>query len=262
MIPSSEARSGAEPRLAPPPRRVPPSLAVRTLLLPGLLAWLWVAFGSSAATAFLLNTDLTSWARFRGPLTSIRGTATACEKTGASEGGGQGERGTSIYATRYRFDEGGGTREAVSYAKGRCAEPGAEVVVEHPPGRPEVSRIEGMRRAVFGPEVALILIFPLAGVVFVVVTLRIGWRELRLLRRGKLAPAAVVADEPTGASRRILYDPERPERAIPWDLLRCAPGVDATGALLPSRTAMVLLAVVPPLLALVGHAVALKFGRL
>lgn len=254
MRPSTEPGDGRAPaapaptpppaRLAPPPRRVPPSLATRALLGPGLLAWLWFSCGTPSAALLLRVSDLTSWATFRGTLPTAGGTALACERTGYSEGA-RGERHTGVYATRYRFEEDGVAREGVSYALGRCPEPGSEVVVEHLPGRPDVSRIAGMRRAPYGPDSALILVFPLAGIVMIAVTLRTGRRELALLRDGRLE----------GGMLRV---PGPPELALAWEKLRCTPRVDGAGALAPVRAWVVLLVSVPPVLGLIGLAVAVS----
>lgn len=285
-------------RLAPPPRRVPLTLAARALLGGAAFAWIWLAFGSSIATAFLLKTDLGSWLAFRGERVAVPAVVTGCAATGASEGGGKGRSGTPIYANRYAFDAGGGEREGVSYALGECLEAGAEVQVEFPAGRPERSRIVGMRRAWFGPEVAFVLVFPLAGLLLLFFSLRKGWRELRLLRRGKLALGTLVGKEATNVSvnkqrvmklrfaletergrqevlvkthltgavedeprERILYDPERPERAAAWDLLSGHPRVDFAGGLEPAGLRGLLLAIAPPLLAVAGHVLAVMLAR-
>jgi hypothetical protein len=294
--------SGSElaARLASPPRRVPISLATRVLLGGGaLFAWLWFAIGSSIATVFVLNSDLTSWVVFRGELVSVSGVSTGCSDTGASVGGSRGRRGTPIYANRYRLGADEGAVEGVSYATGRCLAAGTPVSVEHPAGRPEVSRIAGMRRAEFGPEVAFALVFPVVGIVLVVLSLRSGRRQLRLLREGKLALGTLLGKEPTsflvnkrrvmklrfaietdrGARHevvvrthlteqveddpreRILYDPERPGEAVAWDLLPGAPQIDGTGALEPKGLLGTLLVLVPPALAIAGHALALTLAR-
>lgn len=256
MTPSTDAGAARAPppradpppaHLAPPPRRVPPSLAARTLLGPGFLAWLWFAAGTPPAALLLRVSDLTSWASFRGSVATATGTALVCERTGYSEGA-RGERHTPVLATRYRFEAGGVAREGVSFALGRCAEPGSEVVVEHLPGRPEVSRIAGQRRAPYGPDSALILVFPLAGIVMIAGTLRRGRRELRLLRAGRLEGG-------------ILRDPRRPERSLAWEQLRCGARVDAAGALAPKRVWVVLVVAVPPVLALAGLAAAISAWR-
>jgi hypothetical protein len=291
------ARSGGAPlpRLVPPPRQVPATLRARLLFGGlGVLAWIWFGFGSAIATGFLRHADLTSWVLLRGALEEVPGTGLGCEPTGASEGGSKGQSGTPIYANRYAFGAGGDELEGVSYATGRCLGPGEAVRVEYPAGRPDRSRVQGMRRGWFGPDVLFVAIFPLVGIALVLLSLRSGWRRLRLLSRGRLALGALVSDEPTRVSvnnrpvrkltftidtetmgrrqvvvrshvpelaldeprERILYDPERPELAAAWDLLPTI-RLDERGELAPAGLAGSLLVLLPPVLAVIGHLVAL-----
>jgi hypothetical protein len=154
------------------------------------------------------------------------------------------------------------------------------------------------RGKLHGPEVAVVLFFPLAGLVMVALSLRSGWRELRLLRDGKLALGTLIAKEPTRVSvnkrrvmrmrfaiqtdrggrqevvvetqltaaiedeprERILYDPRKPALAVPWDLLRCRPRLGVAGALEPAGWWVALLVLAPPALAVLCHALALRWG--
>ena len=286
------AQQAVVPRLAPPPRHVPITVAVRALLGGlGVFAWIWFGFGSSIATVFLGKADLGSWATFRGELVTAEGVATGCAATGSSEGGSKGRSGTPIYENRYRF----GDHEGVSYATGTCLAAGTPVEVQHLPARPDVSRIAGMRRAEFGPGIAFVLVFPIVGLLLVGFSLRTGVRQLRLLRNGKVALGTLVGKEATNTSvnkrrvmklrfaietdrgerrevvvrthlpeqledeprERILCDPRRPDRAAAWDLLSGAPRVDGTGALEPTGLLGTLLVLLPPALAVAAHALAL-----
>jgi hypothetical protein len=261
----------------------------------GTFAWLWLAAGSGIGSFFLRNADLTSWLRFGGALTSVAGVSTGCSRTNASEGGTKSGGGTPIFANAYRFDADGEQLDGVSYATGTCLDAGTEVVVEHPPGQPRSSRIAGMRRAIFGPGVAFVLIFPVAGLGLVGVSLWQGRRELRLLRHGKLAMGTLLGVDPTNVSvnrrqvmkarlaivtdtgarqevqvrttspelleddpqERILYDPASPRRAVAWDLLPKGTSVDTAGQLEGSQPLRTLALLLPPALAAAAHALAL-----
>jgi hypothetical protein len=293
------APPGFLPRLAAPPRQVPLGLHVRLLFGGrGVFAWLWFALSSGLSIGFIGNADLSSWLVFRGPLETVEGTSTGCEDTGASEGGTKHRRATPIYVNRYTFEAGGRTREGASYSPGACMPEGHAVVVQHPAGRPEVSRIAGMRRAIFGPWVAFLAIFPLVGLVLVGLSLAHGRRQLRLLEQGRLGLGKLVSIEATNVSvnrrkvmklrfeltsdagtrhdviiktslpgrledepqERILYDPATPERAFAWDLLDPSPRLDPSGHLESPGLLGAALVLLPPLAAIaaIGAALALS----
>ncbi len=283
------------PRLAPAPRRVPFGLRLRMLVAgPAAFAWFWLAITGPISTIFLRNADL-SWWRFRGPVESTRGVVTACDRTGASEGGSKGRSGTPIYANRFTFERAGESLEGVSYATGRCLAAGTAVAVEYPADAPERSRIVGMRSATFGPEVLFVAIFPLIGFGMLAFASRSRWRELRLLGAGKLGHGTLVGEEATNVSvnkqpvmklrfdlvseagthhevvvkthrtealkddprERLLYDPASPQVAVAWDLLPGPPRVDATGAIEPPGFASSAVALLLPALAMTTEALAL-----
>jgi len=283
--------SGLPPRLAPPPRRVPLSLRVRILFGGlGLFAFPFLAIGGTLASLFLREADLTSWVRFRGDVAAVQGVSTGCGRTGASENR------VPVFENRYAFEVDGERRTGASFATGTCLRPGARVTVEVPAGRPDVSRIAGMRRATFGPGILFVAIFPAVGLAMV-----LGWwgyvrRHLRLLSRGRVAMASLVGEEETRVTvngrpvmrmrfafdtergvrqeavvktpfaaalkddprELVLYDPARPERVIAWDVIEGAPRVDAAGQLLPTGTFLQLASVLAaPLGAVLGPALVL-----
>jgi hypothetical protein len=222
----------------------------------------------------------------------------SCRVTSASEGGSKHRRGTPIYANAYAYQWEGLALEGVSYAPGRCLAAGTRVPVELLPDHPEISRIAGMRRAEFGPSVAFVAIFPLVGVVLLVLTLRAGARQVRLLRDGKLALGTFLGDAPTNVTvnrrrvykvrlaivtdrgvreevevrtsrpevveddpqERILYDPADPRDALAWDLLPGSVAVDSAGQLRPANGLTSLRFVLPPALAVAAVWFALAIG--
>ena len=134
----------------PPPREVP--LLVKARVLFGgplsVAGWAFFGFGSIFVWMFGLNADYTSWYRFSGAVETAAGKITRSEATNFTSGGSRGRRGTPIYANRYAYREPDGVEHAgVSYATGVRLSAGEAVTVEHPAGRPEISRIRGMRRA-------------------------------------------------------------------------------------------------------------------
>lgn len=282
---------GSLPYLAPPPRRVPPGLRARLLLGgSGIFAWIWLAATVPMTAPFLKNVDAASWIVFRGELATRPGTVVQCQPTWASEGGGKGRRGTPVYANRYRFSFRGTEYQGASYATGECLSPGSPVAVELVPDHPELSRVTGMRRALFGPAALLALLFPLAGMGMALGSALQGLRRIRLLHGGRLTLGTLVSKEPTrtrvngrtvmrlrfsmvtdrggpqeivvrtsrperledDARERILYDPERPERAVPWDELPGRLALDGTGNLVAPGATGTLAVLLLPLLACAG----------
>ncbi|BDG02922.1 hypothetical protein [Anaeromyxobacter oryzae] len=200
-----------------------------------------------------------------------------------------------MYANAFRFEADGAAHEGVAYAPGTCVRAGSAVLVEYRTDDPAVSRIAGMRRAPFGPGTSFVLIFPIVGGTLVAFSLRSGCRAIRLLQHGRLALGTLVGKELTNvrvnrrtvaklrfaiatetgarhevvvkthlterleddARERILYDPARPNDAIAWDVLTCAPVLDRVGQLQPKGLVGTALVLVPPAAAVVGHLFAL-----
>lgn len=277
--------------LAEPPRPVPLSLRGRLLLGGvGQLGWLLLGFGLVFVWIFALNADV-GCIRFAGTLETAPGRITRVERTRASEGGGEHSKGTPVYAHAYAFrGPDGAEREGVSYRTGRGPDVGAAVTVEFPAGRPDVSRIRGMRSAIFGPWAVFPVIFPLVGLLLVLGGLWHGSRIAALLARGHLAAATLRSRQRTSArvnnrpvfkltfefqdadgmlhelaartttpevledepQERILYDPLRPGRAALLDDLPGRPQLDELGQFRPAGARAALVAILP-LLTIVGH---------
>jgi hypothetical protein len=266
--------------LVPPPRPVPFLLRVQVLFggVFSFIGWFFFAFGMVFAVVFGSFADLTSWYHFRHPPATASGTLLEVKETSASENN------VRVYAYKYSFRAEGAAYEGVSYATGREYGAGEAVVVEYVEGNPSLSRIRGMRRAEFGPWVLFVLIFPLVGFIFIIVSLRAGLRANRLLRHGKLAWGELVSKEPTNtrinnrvvykltfafqpeegghaqavarshepeklqdeARERLLYDPFHPETAVLLDALPASPAIDLTGNLQPRNPTLAALALLLP----------------
>jgi len=189
--------------LVPPPRPVPFLLRAQVLFggVFSFIGWFFFAFGMVFAVVFGSFADLTSWYQFRGPVATASGTLTEVTETSASENN------VRIYAYKYSFRAEGNDYEGVSYLPGRHHEPGEQVVVEYVEGNPSLSRVRGMRRAEFGPWILFVMVFPLVGFIFILVSLRGGLKANRLLANGKLAWGELVSKEPTNTriNNRVVY---------------------------------------------------------
>lgn len=278
---------------AGPPRDVPGALAAQLLFggVVGFLGWFFCGFGLIFCWVFAANTDVAAMIAFRGTLETAEGQILAGEETAFSEGGGEGSSGTPIYAIRYQFSHQGQTFEGVSYQLGARAELAERVTIEFPAGRPERSRIQGMRTAPFGWPVLFVVLFPLIGAGFVIGRLRWGLRSLRLLKHGEIATAKLTLQEPTNTTindqrvyrmtfdyetqlgqqaqcvvrthetqrltdderETVLYDPLRPDRGTTLDHLPGSPRIGEDGTISVQNPRRGWLALILPVVTIVGH---------
>ncbi len=135
-----------------------------------------------------LNFDYAAYTTFRGDLRTARGTVVAVEPTGSYEPGvtrgfsrrNRRDENTRIVAVSYAFvDASKVERHGVSYRPNAQAKVGADVTIEHPVGRPDVSRIRGYRTAKFDTLPIALPILAAVGVVLLGVGLfwRVGGRR-------------------------------------------------------------------------------------
>src|SRR5688572_3544513 len=181
-------------------RDVPGGVARRVRFGGGLGWGGWIGLGVAMifVWGFGANADLSAWTQFNGELTEARGSVTAVRATKHTVGGGKRKKGTPVYEYDYRFltpDERPFTGQ--SYTTGRRFEPGAAVAVEHLPGRPDVSRIKGARRKIWPPGLVFLSLLPIPAVICIVLAIRKGRRNVRLLREGVVTQGKLVKREPT-----------------------------------------------------------------
>jgi hypothetical protein len=184
-------------RLAEPPRYLP--LGARLFLLFGgvvsQIGWGLFAFGSIFGWTFAGNADVSSLVLFRTGVSQAQGVVTAARDTSASEGR------VRVREVSYSFaGPGGSQRSGRSYITGTAPAPGESVTVEFVNAMPSVSRIQGMRQAMFGPAAVIVLIFPLIGLAIVLFSLRSGWKTGRLLSQGRLAAGKLKSKEGTNVT--------------------------------------------------------------
>jgi hypothetical protein len=141
------------------------------------------------------NADVTTPFLFRGPLAKVEGVVTAVSKTSASEGRSPIYEVAASYAA-----EGGAPLQSKSYVRAFPPKLGEAVTLEYPAGRPDVARIVGSRRALFGPGALMVFLFVLPALGLVLFAARSGARDVRLLGFGQLASARFVSSSPTGSS--------------------------------------------------------------
>ena len=279
--------------LQDPPRHVP-LLVVMQLLFGGILStfgWIFLGFGMIFFWIFAVNTDPAGLFVFRGPLETTPGTVVTVEETHFSEGGSEHTDGTPIFRYRYEFSYDGSDYEGVSYRLGQPAEAIHDVTVEFAAGRPGRSRIRGMRSAVFGPFVLFVVLFPVVGLIFVLFTLRRGFKRIYFLKHGELTTGKLVSKEPTNTQindqtvykmtfafetsmgkpaeitvkthnvgrleddelELLLYDPVKPSRGTTLDNLPGLPRIEEDGTISIRNATWAYLAVIIPTLTVLGH---------
>lgn len=284
------AHYNAQMHFTSPPRHVPLSLRVSNLFN-GIaqIGWAVFGFGMIFFWAFTANGDY-SFLNFREPFEHATGKVVKVEGTGASEN----KRPVTAY--HYEFSVAGGSFGGTSYATGSSRSEGEKVSIEYQPGRPERSRIAGMRRAMFGPFVLFVLIFPVAGLVVVVIATRIGWKRNHVLREGVFTTGTLKDIRPTNMSvnrqtvmavtfeftardgrvheveartvdtsrledeprEPLLYDPNDPSKAWVLDEAPARPRIEMNGELSGSG-ARALLSAVLPALVIAGNVIAAVF---
>lgn len=192
--------SNAAIQLAPPPRVLPDSMAVRMLIgsVRSQIGWLVIGFGSIFFWGFAWQGDYSGWRFNPHQARRTYGTVMFCRQTHMSEGGSKGRGGTPIYENRYSYSVSSQPFEGSSYAVGLCRA-GATVEVQYLQQEPGFSRIVGMRRQPLSPWAAMVALLPGTGVLMVLSGFLRGRTHLRLLREGLPATARLVSKNRTYA---------------------------------------------------------------
>jgi len=188
-----------EVRFPPAPRRVPLSLRILALVGgPAQIGWAVFGFASIFLWTFGGNAELP----MLGDLALTSGRVTSVKETGASENK------TRVWANRYEYSVIGQRFEGVSYSTGSRVAAGDPVVVQYRTADPSQSRIEGMRRKMFGSGAFLVIIFPSVGIVILIIATRIGLRRARLLKDGILTSGKLTGSRPTNTriNNRTVYE--------------------------------------------------------
>lgn len=277
-----------QPRFTPPPRRVPLSLAIANMFN-GIaqIGWFVFGFGMIFVWGFVANGDF-SFLTFRGPFEQARARVTSVDDTRASENH------STIYANHYEYSVAGEPFAGTSYSTGNRPTEGETVEVEYAPSNPARSRIVGMRRAMFGPFVAFVLIFPLIGFALLYGGFVVGRNRNDLLRNGAFAYGTLTGKRPTNvtvnkrrvfeltfaftaqdgrqweakarssmtekledeAQEPLLYDPNDPEKAFVLDEAPARPRFNENGEMTGRPAAAIALLILPAIV-IVGHGLVL-----
>jgi hypothetical protein len=243
-----------------PPRSIPLSTRLSNLFnAASQIALAWTLFSTPFFWLFGAQADLSGITFLMA--TATNGTVTETVETSASEGD------ASIYKVYYRYSVLGEDFQGVSHITGGAPSAGSTVTVLYNETVPSRSKIEGMRRNMFGPGALMVLIFPAVGLIGLWFTVKWGVARNRLLAHGLLADGTLEKSEPTGTTvndqpmmaltfsytatdgrkhhaviktldtrflsddetEQILYDPDNPDEALGLDDLDPFPDFDEGG---------------------------------
>ena len=246
--------------------------------------WFFFGFGLIFFWMFTMNADL-SFLRYTGNIITVQGIVTDSIETYFSENK------IRIFENHYKFKTKEGIEfEEFSYSTGQNIQIGETVTVEYPEGKPEYSRIRGMRRQMFGIVVLFVLIFPIIGLVGIVFGIKKSLCRIKLLKYGRLTKGKLISKVPTNkrindqtvckftfhfkdvlgnkffvsekthllhlldgdAEKRLLYLKSNPNCAVMFDLLPTSPLIDEKGNVKSSLVDS-LFAISIPLATIVGH---------
>ena len=188
--------------LSPPPRSVPLTLRIANQFnIVGLIGWAVLGFTSIFVWVFVANADL-SFITFRGEVTRAPGRITHVEQTSASENE------TPVIASHYEYSVAGRPFRGIAYATGGSLPVGQAIHVEYATDDPAKSRIPGMRRAMFGPFVLFVVIFPVIALAIALGAFLHGRRRNHLLENGILAFGTFKEKLPTNmhVNRRPVWE--------------------------------------------------------
>lgn len=280
--------------IEPAPRKVPG--AVRRRLIFGSpvqkVVWPFFALGFFMSWLMVRGTEIWTIVEFAGKTDFVEGRVIAIEDHTDYE---DSESGPS-FAVRYAYELAGVAYEGRSWTSNPRLDPGETVNVEFLVADPVTSRIEGLRvRGYTGPG-WFMLLFPLIGLLVLLVSTLRGRRRVRMLARGRPALGTLVDKRDTGGAvneqpiyaltflyrdhsgreqrgetqaldtealeddgqERLIYDPRRPERIILLDELEGSMRVDERGRLVATDLGLAVLII--PLLSMAAVAATVVWG--
>lgn len=277
-----------DPITVPPPRPVPLGARLGVLLgsAVGQIGWLISGFGMIFFWIFGWNSELFAGLSFQGDKHTVVGRIQEVVPTGASEND------VRVQAVTYTFNANDGrTYRGVAYVTGDGWRSLDGLTIDYLVDDPEVSRARGLRGRVFGSSGALVIVFPLTGLIMVLISLRGGIRANRLLGSGYLAYGKFVRNAPTGVVvsgqplvavtlefrardgalhrtvskttqpafiedeplEMLLYDGRNPDNSVTVDSLACLPDVTPENRIVLRYPERLWRSLIMPVLTLVGH---------
>lgn len=215
--------------LADAPRAVPYGTVLASTFGGAAAAGWWlVAVTSVLIWMYPANSELVTYAAYRGRTQRVPGTVDSIEPTEMSELSFGTDwfdkrlRWRTIYAVHFSFrGKRGETLSATSYASRETVDAqgvslGIKAMVEVTEAWPASARLVGMRSHPYGWASAWVCLFPIVGLLLAGHRAVHGVRELDLMRHGALTYGALVKKElvarQTAASRSVVQPEEEQEQ--------------------------------------------------
>ncbi|MBN2695593.1 DUF3592 domain-containing protein [bacterium] len=187
------------------PPRVLTILEKLTIMFNGVFAqigWIFIAFSIPFVFAFVLQSEVMTLIKFKGDIKETTGKLIKTEATSAKINK------QSVFEYKFEFvDQNGSKQSGLSYGFYGERPQTDSVTVEYVSDNPTLSRIKGMKREIFDIWVLFVLIFPLIGFIFVIVSIVLGLKKISLIEKGYLYFGKLVKKQPTNmrVNNRTVY---------------------------------------------------------
>lgn len=154
------------------------------------------SFGMIFFFIFVLNSEFFDFYKFSGNVHKTEGVITDISVTNASEGSKNHSR--SIYELAFEFEDNNGNKQTnSSYAISFNYKKGDKVTVIYNVDKPKYSKIEGLRSGTFGSSIIFISIFPLIGIILIIVGFINGLKYIKMFTIGQTVTGKLIDIIPT-----------------------------------------------------------------
>lgn len=142
------------------------------------------SFGMIFFFVFVLNSEFFDFYKFSGNLNKTEGVITDISVTSASEGSKNHQK--NIYELSFEFEDNNGNKQAnSSYALSFNYKKGDKIPVVYNVDKPIYSKIEGLRSGMFSSFVIFVTIFPLIGIVMILINFITGLKYIKMFTIGQ-----------------------------------------------------------------------------
>ncbi len=187
----------------PTPRVIPfgMKLKVRFFSFYFLFGSAFFLFGLPFSFVFISNSDISSLFASKDGYEKTIGVVRSINSTNSSEN----KRNIMEYNYTYTISQ--KTLDGTSYSSHYNYQAGDTITIQYDPKDAHISNIEGMRTQEFSGFLLFTLLFPGIGLVFMLVGLRLGKKNLTILTHGILSKGKFVRKERTGTkiNNQMVY---------------------------------------------------------